>query len=212
MQMALLPSTDPPGKFTILRIEFKLRAKDKMTNFKPTTDMCDPTHTLEPSSALSSTLSLIPGNAIPYLALGIGSAFCMGYAIRYNLPAVKLDRLNTTLRTAEETLDHAKAKCVRDYLSLAELRTRFLRTKLTTSKLQTRLLEVHDLGWKDYLQNIIAISRCLVMLEREVCDIQKTSLVLIEAAHRRKLTEDINETQAVLHGAMYQNTESGYEV
>ncbi|KAJ6480297.1 hypothetical protein C8R45DRAFT_1155276 [Mycena sanguinolenta] len=162
--------------------------------------MCDANHILEPSSAyLPSMLSLMPGNTLPYLTLGVASTSFLA-------------RVTTELNTGEKTLAHAKATCMRNYLALTETETRFLRTKLTASKLQTRLLEVHDLGWKDYLHNIIAISRCLVILERDVRDIQKSLLVLIEATHRRKLAEDINKTQAVLHGAMYRTTASGYEV
>ncbi|KAF7378094.1 hypothetical protein MSAN_00233600 [Mycena sanguinolenta] len=155
-------------------------------------------------SAMSSTLSLIPGNVFPHLALGVVSAFLVGYAMHYNRPSVKLGRVTTALNTAEETLAHAKGRCMRDYLALAETEIRFLGTKLTVSNLQARLLEARDLqGWKDYLQNIIAISRCLVMLEREV---------LLEAARRRRLTEDINETQAALERAIHHATASGYEV
>ncbi|KAF7378091.1 hypothetical protein MSAN_00233300 [Mycena sanguinolenta] len=172
--------------------------------------MCD-TDTLEPS-ALSSILSLIPQNIVAYLSLAVPFTLFVGYAMHYNRPSAKMDRVNIALKNAAETLTHAKARCMRDYLALAKTETRFLRTKLTASKLQTRLLEVHDLGWKDYLQNVITISRCLVMLEREVRDMQKTLLVLIEAANRRKLTEDINETQAVLHAVVYPTTTSGYEV
>ncbi|KAJ6480293.1 hypothetical protein C8R45DRAFT_351229 [Mycena sanguinolenta] len=172
--------------------------------------MCD-ADALEPST-LFSMLSLIPGNSFVYLSFAVTSTLSVGYAMHYNCPSVKLGRLTTALNTGGKTLAHAKATCMRNYLALTETETRFLRTKLTASKLQTRLLEAHNLGWKDYLHNIISISRCLVMLERDVRDIQKSLLVLIEAAHRRKLTEDINETQAVLHGTMHQTTGSGYEV
>ncbi|KAJ6480298.1 hypothetical protein C8R45DRAFT_1155277 [Mycena sanguinolenta] len=162
---------------------------------------------------MSSTLALIPSNVFPHLALGVASASLVGYAMYYNHPSVKLGRVNTALANTEKTLAEAKARCIRDYLAVAETETRFLRTKHTASKLRTRLLEVHDLpSWKSYLDNIITISRCLVVLEREVRDIQKCLLVLIEAANRRKLTEDINENQAVLHDAVHHTTATGYEV
>ncbi|KAJ6480294.1 hypothetical protein C8R45DRAFT_1216047 [Mycena sanguinolenta] len=162
---------------------------------------------------MSSILALIPGNMFPHLALGVVSASFVGYAMHYNRPSVKLGRVKTALTNAEKTLAHAKATCMRDYLSLTETETRFLRTKLAASNLQTCLLEAHNLlRWRAYLQKIITISRRLVMLEREIHDIQNSLLVLIEAAHRRKLSEDINETQAVLHEARYHTMASGYEV
>ncbi|KAJ6480304.1 hypothetical protein C8R45DRAFT_933232 [Mycena sanguinolenta] len=120
--------------------------------------MYDSDHSIE-LSAMSSTLALIPGNIFPHLALGVASASFVGYAVHYNRPSVKLGRVGT----AEETLAHVKATGMRDYLLLAELQTRFLRTKLTASKLQTRLLEAHDLSWKDYLKSIIMF-RSLMLL------------------------------------------------
>ncbi|KAJ7240417.1 hypothetical protein B0H12DRAFT_1237319 [Mycena haematopus] len=164
--------------------------------------MCDANFALEPSAAVSSTLSLAPGN-IPYLVLGVGSASFLIYALQYNCPSAKLGRLNTALGTAEETFNHAKAKCKRDYSTMVETETRILRAKLTASKFHTRLLEARDMpSWKEYLQNIISISRSLTMLQREVRDIQTSLLVLIEAANRRKLTEDIRMTQEALDRAM----------
>ncbi|KAJ6480306.1 hypothetical protein C8R45DRAFT_933234 [Mycena sanguinolenta] len=184
-------------------------------------------------SAMSSTMSLIPGNIFPHLALGVLSASLVGYATHYNCPSERLGRLNTALNTVEKTLAHAKAASIRDYFILAELYTQFLRrapasesptgrkpitccrTKLTLSALHTCLLEGHDLsGWRAYLQNVIAISRSLIPLEREMEPILTTSpyQVLIEAANRRKLRKDINEIQAILHAGMHHTTASGYEV
>jgi hypothetical protein len=75
----------------------------------------------------------------------------------------------------------------------------------------------------DYLHDMIAILRGLAMLECEVRDIQTSLLVgivlwsshlllatycqyhqvLIEAAHQRKLTQDIHESQDILDGAVH---------
>ncbi|KAJ7793052.1 hypothetical protein B0H14DRAFT_2623249 [Mycena olivaceomarginata] len=137
----------------------------------------------------------------PYLSLGILSASSVVYALRRRCPAVTLDRLDNTITAVEEILTHAKAKCMRDYLALFEAETRFLRTKLAVSRLHSRLLEArHMPGWKTYLRDIFTISRALVMLEREVRDIQTSCWSLIEAAHQHKLTEDIRESQEIVDG------------
>ncbi|KAJ7810102.1 hypothetical protein B0H14DRAFT_3480913 [Mycena olivaceomarginata] len=164
--------------------------------------MCDTSDALQ-SSVLFWMLSLIPAKMFPYLSLGILSASSVVYALRRRCPAVTLDRLDNTITAVEEILTHAKAKCMRDYLALFEAETRFLRTKLAVSRLHSRLLEArHMPGWKTYLRDIFTISRALVMLEREVRDIQTSLLVLIEAAHQHKLTEDIRESQEIVDGVL----------
>jgi hypothetical protein len=54
------------------------------------------------------------------------------------------------------------------------------RTKLAVSRLHSRLLEARNMpGWKNYLRDIFTILRALLMLEREVRDIQTSLLVSI---------------------------------
>ncbi|KAJ7788164.1 hypothetical protein B0H14DRAFT_2628552 [Mycena olivaceomarginata] len=180
--------------------------------------MCDTSHILQ-SSALLWTLSLIPSSILPYLALGVMSASIVTYALGHNLPSARLDRLGDVFTVVEELLNNAK-KCMRDYVALAETETRFLRyflpavnvqtslvfgrTKLAVSKLHSRLLEMRNMrGWKNYLHNMITILRGLAMLECEVQDIRTSLLVLIEAAHQRKLTQDIHESQEIVDGAVH---------
>ncbi|KAJ7793066.1 hypothetical protein B0H14DRAFT_2928340 [Mycena olivaceomarginata] len=164
--------------------------------------MCDTSHILQ-SSALLWTLSLIPSSILPYLALGVMSASIVTYALGHNLPSARLDRLGDVFTVVEELLNNAK-KCMRDYVALAETETRFLRTKLAVSKLHSCLLEMRNMrGWKNYLHNMITILRGLAMLECEVQDIRTSLLVLIEAAHQRKLTQDIHESQEIVDGAVH---------
>ncbi|KAJ7347825.1 hypothetical protein DFH08DRAFT_808600 [Mycena albidolilacea] len=165
------------------------------------------------SSALIWTLSLIPATIFPYLTLGLLSTYFIIYALRRNCPAVRVDRLKNEITVVDEILTHAKAKCMHDYLALIEAETRFLRaqnaldpgrTKLAVSRLHSRLLEArHMPGWKTYFRDIFIISRALAMLEREVQDIQTSLLVLIEAAHQRKLTADIQESQEIGDGVLH---------
>ncbi|KAJ7763099.1 hypothetical protein B0H14DRAFT_2633855 [Mycena olivaceomarginata] len=164
--------------------------------------MWDTRH-LSQSSAWFWLLSLIPAKMLPYLSLGILSASFVVYALRRSCPVVTLDRLQNTITAVEELLTDTKAKSMRDYFTLVEAETQFLRTKLAVSRLRSRLLEARNMpGWKNYLRNIFTISRALVMLEREVRDIQTSLLVLIEAAHQRKLTEDIREGQEAVDGVL----------
>ncbi|KAJ7793051.1 hypothetical protein B0H14DRAFT_3159825 [Mycena olivaceomarginata] len=147
------------------------------------------------SSALFLTLSLIPSSILLYLAVGLLSASLIIYALNHNCPSAKLNRLNNAITVVEGILTRAKAKCMHNYLALAETETRFLRTKLAVSKLHSRLLETRKMrGWKDYLHNMIAILGGLAMLECEV---------FIEVAHQRKLMQDIHESQEITDGAVH---------
>ncbi|KAJ7347751.1 hypothetical protein DFH08DRAFT_808537 [Mycena albidolilacea] len=164
--------------------------------------MCDTCHIFQ-SSAWFWMLSLIPVKMFPYLSLGILSASFVVYALRRSCPAVTLDRLDNTIAAVEELLIDTKAKRMRDYFALVDAETRFLRTKLAVSRLYSRLLEARNIpGWKNYLHNIFTVMRSLVILEREVRYIQTSLLVLIEAAHQRKLTEDICEGQETVDGVL----------
>ncbi|KAJ7809540.1 hypothetical protein B0H14DRAFT_2865970 [Mycena olivaceomarginata] len=155
------------------------------------------------SSALIWTLSLIPATIFPYLTLGLLSTYFIIYALRRNRPAVRVDRLKNGITVVDEILTHAKAKCMHDYLALIQAESRLLRTKLAVSRLHSRLLEArHMPGWKTYFRDIFTISRAVAILEREVRDIQTSLLVLIEAAHQRKLTEDIHEGQEIGDGVL----------
>ncbi|KAJ7751821.1 hypothetical protein B0H14DRAFT_2635912 [Mycena olivaceomarginata] len=166
--------------------------------------MCDTSNILQ-SPILFWTLSLIPATIFPYLALGLLSTSFIIYALCHNCPTVRVDRLKNGITVVDEILTHAKTECMRDYLALIQAETRFLRTKLAVSRLHSRLLEAHHMpGWKTYLHNIFNILRALVMLEREVRDIQTFLLVLIEAAHQRKLTADIHEGQEIEDGVLHQ--------
>ncbi|KAJ7809518.1 hypothetical protein B0H14DRAFT_3481349 [Mycena olivaceomarginata] len=164
--------------------------------------MCDASEILQ-SSVLFWMLSRIPATIFPYLALGLLSTSFIIYTLRHDCPAVRVDRLKNGITVVEEILTDAKAKCMRDYFALVEAETGFLRTKLAVSRLHSRLLEARNIpGWKTYLHDIFTISRALAMLEREVRDIKTSLLVLIEAAHQRKLTEDIHEGQEIGDGVL----------
>ncbi|KAJ7347834.1 hypothetical protein DFH08DRAFT_960231 [Mycena albidolilacea] len=159
--------------------------------------MCDTSNILQ-SSAVFRTISLIPVRMFPYVALGAVSASLAIYTLHHNLPWTRLDHINDAIAIVDETLTHAKAKCTRDYLVLVEAETWFLRPSSQC------LLEMHNMpGWKNYLRVMVTISRALAMLEREVRGIHTSLLVLVEAAHQRKLTEDIREDQEIGDGVLH---------
>ncbi|KAJ7763096.1 hypothetical protein B0H14DRAFT_2972608, partial [Mycena olivaceomarginata] len=159
--------------------------------------MCDTSNILQ-SSALFWTLSLIPSRIFPYLALGVLSASSGIYALYQHIPSARLGQINNAVAIVDETLTHVKAKCMWDYLVL-----------LVVSRLHSCLLEMRNIpDWKNYLCVMVTILCALVMLECGVWDIQTSLLVLIEAAHQHKLTEDIHESQEI--GVVYCTQYSGH--
>ncbi|KAJ7347872.1 hypothetical protein DFH08DRAFT_866764 [Mycena albidolilacea] len=154
--------------------------------------MCDIPSTLK-SSLLFWTLSLIPSNIFGYIALSIVPVLLMVYTVHSNRPSAKLSRLNDAVAMTDDILTRAKAKCMRDHLLLAESETRLLRAKFSASTTYSYLLETQNMSWKIYLQNMIAISRRLAMCEHELRSVRTSLLLLIEAAHQRRLAKDINE-------------------
>ncbi|KAJ6480288.1 hypothetical protein C8R45DRAFT_1100877 [Mycena sanguinolenta] len=159
-----------------------------------------------PSSLLFFTLSLIPSNIIRYPALVLAVISLMVYSIYNNPPSARLTQVNNVIIVVDGILTQGKAKCIRDYLLLAECETRLLQTKLSASKIHSDLLELDAMTWKRYLQNIMAISRSLAKCERELRDIERSLLasslifLLIEAAHQRKLAEDLNLNTEIVNG------------
>ncbi|KAJ6482625.1 hypothetical protein C8R45DRAFT_306117 [Mycena sanguinolenta] len=143
------------------------------------------------SSLIFFTLSLIPSNILRYPALGIATMSVVAYSIYRDPPFARLSQVNDVVIIVDGILTRAKANCMRDHLLLAEYEIRFLRTKLSASKIHSLLLEMGTMSWKHYLQNRVAMSRNLAVCERELRDIQTALLLLIELAHQRKLAEDI---------------------
>ncbi|KAF7368723.1 hypothetical protein MVEN_00197000 [Mycena venus] len=74
------------------------------------------------------------------------------------------------------------------------------RTKLWASKIHTRVLEMCDMPWTMYLQNIPSVLKSLANCERELCELKTFMLLLIEAAHQHKLAQDINESREAVNG------------
>ncbi|KAF7368724.1 hypothetical protein MVEN_00197100 [Mycena venus] len=152
------------------------------------------------SSLLFWTLSFIPSNPFRYIALGIALVSFLVYGALYNTPSARLGRLDNAIATVNSILMCAKAKCIRDHLLLAEIEVQFLQTKLWASKIHTRVLEMCDMPWTIYLQNIPSVLKSLANCERELCELKTSMLLLIEVAHQHELAQDINESREVVDG------------
>ncbi|KAJ7881335.1 hypothetical protein B0H14DRAFT_2705409 [Mycena olivaceomarginata] len=153
--------------------------------------MCD-LHDILQSSLVFGMLSLIPSNVFRYIAVSIASISLAIYCLHRYRPSVILGKLNGAIIIADEVLASAKTECMRNHSMLAKTETRLLRTKLWASQIYSHLLETSDMSWPMYLQSTITILRSLAMSERELRDIQRSLLLLIEAAYQRRLAEDIN--------------------
>ncbi|KAJ7848245.1 hypothetical protein B0H14DRAFT_901579 [Mycena olivaceomarginata] len=117
-------------------------------------------------------------------------------------PHGEASRLDNTIATVYAILSRAKAKCIRDHLLLAESEVQFLQTKLWASKIDTRVLETHDMRWTIYLRNIPSVWKSLANCECELRELNTSMLLLIEAAHQHKLAQDIKESREVVDGVL----------
>ncbi|KAJ7474813.1 hypothetical protein FB451DRAFT_1366858 [Mycena latifolia] len=161
--------------------------------------MCDNTSYTLQSSIFIWALSLIPGSIFFYVILALVCAALVIYAAHRIRPSTRLSRLNDALAGATEILARAKSDCLRDLLDLADKEARLLQVKLSASKIQTSLLEARDASWETYLHKIRAISHSLDKCERQVRELQTSTLLIIEAENQRKLEEHINENREIVN-------------
>ncbi|KAJ7457101.1 hypothetical protein FB451DRAFT_1275930 [Mycena latifolia] len=159
--------------------------------------MCDTISTLQ-ASVMMSTLSLVAGNTSRYIGLGLASASLGVYAAHHQSPSQKLARLEDALMATEEILEHAKLDCARNRVELMESETQLLQAKLAVSKIQSQMLEARDTTWNEYFQNIIGIWKSIKKCEKDIKQIQTSTLLTIEAERQRRLSEGIKESREIL--------------
>ncbi|KAJ7474799.1 hypothetical protein FB451DRAFT_1464874 [Mycena latifolia] len=163
--------------------------------------MCDnfnASYTLQ-SSIVIWALSLIPSGIFPYVILAMVCASLVIYAAHRIRPSTRLSRLNDALAGATEILARAKSECLHDQLDLVDEEGRLLQVKLSASKIQTHLLEARNASWEIYLPRIRAVCHSLDSCERQVREIQTSTLLIIEAENQRKLAEHINESRGIVN-------------
>ncbi|KAJ7903874.1 hypothetical protein B0H13DRAFT_2274802 [Mycena leptocephala] len=158
--------------------------------------MCDTVST----SIIFGALALVPGTASRYVFLALASAAFIFLAARHQGPAQKLTRLEGGVRTLEDILERAKAASnyTRNHMEVIDAGCRLLQVKLSASKIQYNLLDMHSATWKASFKNIRTILCTIDQCAKEVKEIHTAMLLIIEEERQRKLTEGIKESQEVL--------------
>ncbi|KAJ7876441.1 hypothetical protein B0H14DRAFT_3130395 [Mycena olivaceomarginata] len=158
--------------------------------------MCDAAST---ASIIFGALSLLPGNR--YILGALVSAGLIIYTANRQRPSHKLGRVERAIEACEETLKHAKSNCARNHVELTDGMRRLLEAKLSASKIQTQLLETHSITtWEElveYLQNLHYIVKNINQCAKNVKEIQRSTLLTIEAERQREFFEGIKELREI---------------
>ncbi|KAJ7061636.1 hypothetical protein C8F01DRAFT_1286475 [Mycena amicta] len=158
---------------------------------------------------MAAAVSLIPHQVLHYLGLAVVSSSMVLYGVHYNRPSVRLRRLNDYVKTTREILAHARRTCVRDHLELMVEDGRLLQVKLSTSNIQSQVLEARNVPWKVYFQTLGVVIRTIIDCEREVRQIQTATLLIIEAENRRQLRNVIAETREIVNAVAHASGPGG---
>ncbi|KAJ7792096.1 hypothetical protein B0H14DRAFT_178842 [Mycena olivaceomarginata] len=157
--------------------------------------MCDAVST----SIIFGALSLLPGNR--YIPLGLLPAALIVYTVNRQRPSHKLARVERAIEACEETLKHAKSNCARNHVELTDRMRRLLEVKLSASKIQSQLLETHNVAtWEElveYLLNQREIIQKINQCAKDVKEIQTSTLLTIEAERQREFFEGIKEMREI---------------
>ncbi|KAJ7133444.1 hypothetical protein C8R44DRAFT_772432 [Mycena epipterygia] len=146
------------------------------------------------SSLLLGALALISNNALRYTTVGLVVTITLIFSVHLKCLSTQLYLLTDKIQETEEILRNAKSQCARDILGLVQEEVRLLEIKSTASVIQCRVWETPRLTWKQYRVFSGHISEC----ERNTKKIRTAIQMTVEAARRRKYTEDINEAQIIL--------------
>ncbi|KAJ7603212.1 hypothetical protein DFH06DRAFT_1152062 [Mycena polygramma] len=169
--------------------------------------MCDTIPSVESSLLLSESLmALVPGAIWRDTGIVLGSASLAIFVARHQGPARKFNMLKASIGVAEETLQRAKTMptSASSHADIIDAEFRFLQVKLSASKIQYRMLEMHDESWKVYFKGFKALLLAIRHSAAEVREIQTALLIfvwgqlIIEEEHQRKLSEGIKESREVL--------------
>ncbi|KAJ7493477.1 hypothetical protein FB451DRAFT_1550965 [Mycena latifolia] len=162
---------------------------------RPST-MCDVISAFQ-TSIVFGALSLVPGNTFRYIGLGLASASLTVYAVHHQGPSQKLARLEGTVKDTEEIMEQAKLDCLRNGVELMDRETRLLHVKLSVSKIKSQMLEARDTPWNEYFQKIIGIWQSIDKGEKDIKQIQTSTLLTIEGERQRRLSEGIKESREI---------------
>ncbi|KAJ7704093.1 hypothetical protein B0H17DRAFT_1194002 [Mycena rosella] len=154
------------------------------------------------TSLILGALSLAPGNTSPYITLGLASVLLAVYLVHHYGPMQRLARVEDVIAATEEILAGAKLDCARDHMTLMERGRRLLEAKLSASNIQTKILQARDKTWEEYFQAIKEIMEEVSKCAKDVKRIQTSTLLTIEAEHRRKLSEGIKDSQEIFNAVV----------
>ncbi|KAJ7819653.1 hypothetical protein B0H14DRAFT_1353800 [Mycena olivaceomarginata] len=158
--------------------------------------MCDAAST---TSIIFGAISLLPGNR--YILWVLLCAGLTIYTVHRQLPTHKLGRVERAIDSCEEILKYAKSNCARNHVKLTDGARRLLEAKLSASKIQSRLLEAHSVAtWEElveYLQNLRDIVQNINQCAKDVKEIQRSTLLTIEAERQREFFEGIKELREI---------------
>ncbi|KAJ7455022.1 hypothetical protein B0H11DRAFT_2244788 [Mycena galericulata] len=160
--------------------------------------MCDAISTLK-SSAIFWVLSLLPGAIVSYIGFALTCASLGIYILHRQRPSEKLDRLEDAIKFTEEILKRAQTSSgARQFTALLNLEGRLWEAKLAASKIQTRILEAgEDETWNEYLHTLRRILQSIDDCARKVGKIRKETLLAMENARQRQISENIKESHEV---------------
>ncbi|KAJ6554428.1 hypothetical protein B0H19DRAFT_1071829 [Mycena capillaripes] len=142
---------------------------------------------------------MVPGDTFRYIIVALVSASLVAYFAHRQGPSYKLARVEDALKTAEESLESAKANCTRSHVELMDLASRLLEAKLSASNIRTRLLKARNVtDWREYLKKIGAIMQSIKQCFKDVKEIQTSTLLTIEAEREHEFSEDLRESRDIL--------------
>ncbi|KAJ7113973.1 hypothetical protein C8R44DRAFT_984546 [Mycena epipterygia] len=146
----------------------------------------------------SILLSLIPSNNVRYMVLGLGIGVAVFYAGHLKRPSMRIHRLAETITDTENNIKKAKSICPRDHISLTEESVCLLKVRRSMCNIRCALLQMPRLGWTLNIEHYWQLARDIYQYEKEMKRIQATVQLTVEAERKRKYTNYIDETQAIV--------------
>ncbi|KAJ7113980.1 hypothetical protein C8R44DRAFT_984551 [Mycena epipterygia] len=150
------------------------------------------------SSILLVLLSLIPSNNVRYMVLGLGVSVAVLYAGHLKRPSMRIHHLAGTVSDTENNIKKAKSMCPRDHISLTEESVCLLKVRRSMCNIRCALLQMPRLGWTLNIEHYWQLARDIYQCEKEMKRIQTAVQLIVEAECKRKYTNYIDETQAIV--------------
>ncbi|KAJ7750904.1 hypothetical protein B0H16DRAFT_1460606 [Mycena metata] len=148
-------------------------------------------------------LSPVLGNTLRYIIAGLLLALLVAYAVNHCAPSRMVLRLENTIKTLRKTFNHAMANCPRDWTELRELGCQITQVELSVSRIRRHLLDISSfVTWKKYFQDLRGTFKTITECNKELKDIQKSILRIIEGEHERQLRLRAEEERGSFNALM----------